>query len=227
MNENVAATNDTGATAVEPTEAQKFPPAGADNRNADVIAQSLYSGNQAQEQPEQVSETQNEPVSPDSEAGEVDNQPEQAKVTPDLFKDYVENGLVSEEVAAQFAEWANEVGLDAEQAQAVAKLQLASQQATIKAVQEQVAQWEDQVKNDPEIGGDKLPETLATAKRGVEMVGIDGLMEWLDQTGLGSHPMVIKLFHKIGQTLGEAPTVKSKDGAQPEEKSIAEILYSG
>jgi hypothetical protein len=62
-------------------------------------------------------------------------------------------------------------------------------------------QWVNDVKRE---FGKAFDERVDLAVRAVETFGGQELMTWLDQTGLGDHPMFVKMFAKIGQQMQEA-----------------------
>lgn len=90
----------------------------------------------------------------------------------------------------------------AERAQKVLDLAAKREQDRIEAHKTRVAEWADQVRNDKDIGGDKLTETLATAKKAVDLGGPE-LRELLNVSGLGNHPTVVKFMHTVGKALSE------------------------
>ena len=51
--------------------------------------------------------------------------------------------------------------------------------------------------------GTKFDEKVNHARWAVKEFGSDALLQMLDQTGLGSHPEVVKLFAKIGESVGD------------------------
>jgi len=107
----------------------------------------------------------------------------------------------SPEVAADFAKFAIESGLPAEKAQAGYEALAKSFQARIdKAQAEQRATWEAEVRADPVLGGDKLPQTLALGAKALEL-GPPQLREFLNASGLGNHPAMVAWAAKIGQAL--------------------------
>ena len=63
------------------------------------------------------------------------------------------------------------------------------------------ARWAEQTRVDPEFGCAALPSTLHTARRAVARFGGDTLRRTLDQTGLGSHPEIIRAFWKVGKAM--------------------------
>jgi hypothetical protein len=72
------------------------------------------------------------------------------------------------------------------------------QLAQIEAVK---SEWLESSKSDKEFGGDKLQESLGVANAALKEYGSPELKDFLKATGLGSHPEVIRLFHKVGKTL--------------------------
>lgn len=87
--------------------------------------------------------------------------------------------------------------------------------------QEQVdvirAGWLEATKTDKEFGGDGLKENLAIAKKAVETYSTPELRKLLDDTGLGNHAEVIRLFFKVGKTLKEDSFVPgSPAGGSPD-----------
>ncbi len=64
----------------------------------------------------------------------------------------------------------------------------------------QEEQWGLQLKQD---FGVKYDEEVNNARFAVRQFGNDALGQLLDETGLGSHPEVVKLFAKIGKSIGD------------------------
>ena len=72
-----------------------------------------------------------------------------------------------------------------------------------EAFTEQVRSWETAVRADKEIGGDKFDENLVIAEQALAKLGTPALTEMLEQTGLGSHPEIVRLFVKLGPLVRE------------------------
>lgn len=126
-------------------------------------------------------------------------------------------------VADEFKTVAADLKLAPESAQKVvdfyAKLQAQSAERFVK----QVETWGEQVRADKEIGGAKLDENLAVARKAVDTFGSDELKSLLNSTGMGNHPEVVKMMVKIGQAISEDKIVRGGPAAQP--KDAASILY--
>ena len=104
-------------------------------------------------------------------------------------------------------ELSKELGLTKEQAQKVADLG-AQQAQRWAAAQEQAindvsAQWIDTVKTDKEIGGDRMAEKLAVAKRALDRFGSPELTQLLDESRLGNHPELIRAFYRAGKAISD------------------------
>lgn len=69
-------------------------------------------------------------------------------------------------------------------------------------------QWRQEAQALPEIGGDRLPQTLASIKKGLEVVGVDKTFyEAMALTGAGNHPAVIRALHALTKNLSEGKPV--------------------
>jgi hypothetical protein len=80
--------------------------------------------------------------------------------------------------------------------------------------------WQDEVKADPTIGGDKLPTTLAAVNKLVTEYGDDKLVEAFALTGAGNNVHVIRFLNNVAgkllegkPVLGASPTGQEGDAA--------------
>ncbi|EJJ1122531.1 peptidase [Escherichia coli] len=127
----------------------------------------------------------------------------------------------------QFEPIARELNLTNEQAQKMVdlygtKIMPMVQQQQAEAWQKQTEGWAETVKADKEIGGDKLTANLSAAQRALDQFGTPELKEYLNATGLGNHPDLVKTFVKIGKAMSEDGMV---DGSNQGQRSAAEVLY--
>ena len=119
-----------------------------------------------------------------------------------------------------YAEAAREAGLSQEAADIVLNKiapHLAQQQAARLA--EARNDWAQQSRADAEFGGEKLDENLAVAKKAVEALASPELKTLLEQSGLGNHPEIIRLFYRAGRSLSQDAFVGGK-AAQTDAQSI-------
>lgn len=112
----------------------------------------------------------------------------------------------------QFEPIARELNLTNEQAQKMVdlygtKIMPMVQQQQVEAWQKTTEQWAADVKADKEIGGDKLISNLSAAQRAIAQFGTPELKEYLEGTGLGNHPELVKAFVKVGKAMSEDKVV--------------------
>lgn len=130
-------------------------------------------------------------------------------------------------VLEQFEPIARELNLTNEQAQKMVdlygtKIMPMVQQQQVEAWQKTTEQWAADVKADKEIGGDNLTSNLSSAQRALAQFGTPELKEYLEGTGLGNHPELVKAFIKVGKAMSEDGMVTGKESGQ---RSAAEVLY--
>lgn len=123
----------------------------------------------------------------------------------------------------EFTKFAKELKLTPENAQKLVDLRSAAVLAAKEGHAAMVAGWAAEVKADKELGGDKLPESLAIAKKAIDL-GPPELKELLESSGMGNHPAVFKWAHAVGKALSE-DTFKAGSTAPIAEKSTASVLY--
>lgn len=108
---------------------------------------------------------------------------------------------------AQFEPVARELNLTQEQAQKLVdvypKVLAGVQQQQAESWQKQTEDWAATVKADKDIGGDKLASNLGAAQRAIDTFGTKELKEYLDGTGLGNHPELVKFCIKVGKGMAE------------------------
>ncbi|MDC4196942.1 peptidase [Enterobacter cloacae complex sp. RIVM_C039474] len=160
-----------------------------------------------------------------AEKAEKEQKPEGA---PEKYEFKAGEGVELDTAALeQFEPIARELNLTNEQAQKMVdlygtKIMPMVQQQQAEAWQKTTEQWAADVKADKEIGGDKLTANLSAAQRALDLFGGPVLKEYLNTTGLGNHPELVKTFVKIGKAMSEDGMV---DGSNQGQRSAAEVLY--
>lgn len=134
---------------------------------------------------------------------------------------------VDEGLRDKFLEVANKHGLSKEVAADLVKLQSEAAEAFSargnELWQQTQEQWQTDARNDPEIGGTKLDENLATCARLLDKFGNDKLREAFDLTGIGNHPEMIRFLAKVGANFREGSLITGDPGASGQ--SVAARLY--
>ena len=100
-----------------------------------------------------------------------------------------------------------DLGLTNAQAQKLVDKYIGIQQARAAAQGETfaktVAGWADNAKKDPEIGGDKWDVSVQSAQRAVNRLGTPALKDYLNASGGGNHPELIRFMAKAGNLIAE------------------------
>ncbi|EAA1242393.1 peptidase [Salmonella enterica subsp. enterica serovar Ohio] len=153
-----------------------------------------------------------------------DDKPEGA---PEKYEFQAAEGVeLDTEALKEFEPVAREMNLTNEQAQKLVdvypKILAGVQQRQAEAWQQTTEQWAADVKADKEIGGDKLTSNISAAQRALDQFGTPELKEYLNTTGLGNHPDLVKTFVKIGKAMSEDGMVTGGNDGQ---RSAAEVLY--
>jgi hypothetical protein len=151
-----------------------------------------------------------------------------------------ENVTLDDAVIAEFSTVAKELDLPQDVAQKVidklapkiAQQNAAAIESAMKSASEA---WEQATRTDKEVGGEKLDENLAVARKALDRFGTPELRKLLGAfdpkanpsgTGLGNHPEIIKAFLKAGRAISEDRFVPG--GQQPpkvDNRNPAKALY--
>ena len=167
------------------------------------------------------------PADGDKPAEKPDDKEQKQEGAPEKYEFTVGEGVeLDTEALKDFEPVARDLNLTNEQAQklvdAYPKILAGVQQRQAEAWQAQTEQWAADVKADKEIGGDKLTANLSAAQRALDQFGTPELKTYLNDTGLGNHPDLVKAFVKIGKAMSEDGMV---DGSNQGQRSAAEVLY--
>ena len=163
-----------------------------------------------------------------SETTGVDNEGDKASL--ETYSDFtapegteLDSGLID-----QATPLFKELGLNQEQAQKLVDFQAAQVDAGQKGQAEAFTQvkqeWQDQTKNDAEIGGDKFEQSVSDARGALEKFGTPELNTLLNDFGVGNHPEMIRFMSKVG-ALTKEDVPGNPGGSPPSGKSRVDILY--
>lgn len=142
-----------------------------------------------------------DPTTAPADAPASDTQAPVAAV-PESYEFTMPDGVALDQTAAdEFTAIAKELKLNQADAQKVADVGAKMAQRQAEAHLQLVESWVESVKTDKEIGGDKLAENLAVARKAIETFGTPELKDVLNATGFGNHPAVIKAFYKAGMAI--------------------------
>ncbi|TXG95609.1 MAG: peptidase [Nevskiaceae bacterium] len=157
-----------------------------------------------------------------------------APVVPEAyaFANLPEGYSISEEQLAAFSPVLKELGLTQEQADKLVAFDAqrslaareASQQQAVEFRNKQVGEWETALRNDAAFGGANFDANVAVAQQFLTDFGSPELSAFLAESGLGSHPEVVRMFHKAGKELGEGKLHRTTTEVPKTEMSIVDAF---
>lgn len=165
--------------------------------------------------------------------GEGEDEPKAAdkKADEELSLELPEGSHIKQSRLDEIVAESREQGLSKEQAQAKVDQEnkaISEYLSTEKSALEARSQaWVEDVKADQEIGGEKFVASVEHAKRVLDKYASDDLKGLLNQTGLGNHPEVVRLFARVGKEMASDSFVAAPAGTVPAKaaKGVAEVLY--
>jgi hypothetical protein len=207
------------ATATIPTEASATSEA-----PATLLAAATSETGNTQQTP--IAQTQ-EPTSTETAAAEATTtESETAAGVPEKYIFTAPEGKEYDPgVLESFSGAAKEAGLTQDAAQKLIDQMapvLATRQADqVKAIQ---TEWLNASQADKEFGGEKLAENLGVARKALDTFGTPELRKLLDDTGMGSHPEVIRMLYRAGKAMSE-DTFVAGSHAVSVNRTLGETLY--
>jgi hypothetical protein len=134
---------------------------------------------------------------------------------------------VDQETLDTFKTKAKELGLSQEKAQELVDLQAQTAQSSQKQLKDAIAQqhqqWLDQAKQDEEIGGEQFDQNVETARKAIETFGTPELKQFLDESGLGNNPEMIRFARRIGAAISEDSLTPGGSGRG--KQNPADVLF--
>ncbi len=160
----------------------------------------------------------------------ADSAPAEPEATPEPIEYDLtvgEGSMINDAHLGEFKEVAQELGLNNEQAQKLVSMQdsfVAGLQAqATEQWGKQVEAWANEVKADPELGGDNWATTDQHLKAALDAFGSDALKEALNSTGYGNHPDLVRFVAAVGKSLAEDKQVGGNDNAGGPKDLVAEL----
>lgn len=166
-----------------------------------------------------------------AESGQTSAQPSAAPAQPqptpepDYTFEMPEGIELDKSGAEEFTAIAKELKLPPDAAKKLVGLEVKRIQAQQEAHTKLVESWAEQVKADKELGGEKLQENLAVARKAIDTFGTPELKDLLNTTGMGNHPEVVKLAYKIGKAISEDGFVRGQPKGAATESDLAKSLF--
>jgi len=155
---------------------------------------------------------QTDTAKPTGDAAAADQQPEGAPETYESFT-APEGADLDSGVVTSFGEAAKAANLTQAAAQTMFdKLATGINAAATERITQLRQQWGEQLRADPELGGGKMAENLATARKAYDAFASPELRKLLKATGLESNPEIVRVFFKAGRAISDDSFIA--DGAR-------------
>lgn len=190
----------TGSTTTEPSGTEGQPPVGEPNTGNPEKPQGLMQGD---DEPDDGKPDNGVLGAPE---GDYEfKAPEGAELDPGVMKD--------------FGDIAKELNLSQEAAQKIVERMSPSMS---KSMAERISalrvQWEKASRNDPEFGGQNFEANLKGINRAYREFTTPELRSLLQESGLNSHPEMLRLFNRLANATGESRFVRGgADRGTPED----------
>jgi hypothetical protein len=212
-----------------PTDKPADPPAG-DQKPADPAAPPAGEWKEYQDDPAKSAEENAAAKAEHDKTKPPANDPA-AKVPEDGKYDLkMPDGVdLDTELAEALGPEFKELGLTHAQAQKLVDKYIGIQQARAAKQSEDFGKimegWADTAKKDPEIGGDKWDGSVLAARRAVDRLGTPALKEYLNASGGGNHPELIRFMAKAGAMIAEDNPASGGAGGAGKPAEAAYTLF--
>lgn len=186
--------------------------------------QSAATGAEAQGQQQQQSTEQQTAAEGQSDTAKTEEakKPEGA---PEKYE-FANADQLDGAVVESFSEIARELNLSQDAAQKVLdKMAPVIQSQQMDRIEAARTQWLEDAKVDKEFGGEKLQENLGLAKKALDAFATPELRVLLNESGLGNHPEVIRVFVRAGKAISEDRLVTGAQGGQTSGTNDFKRLY--
>lgn len=192
-------------------------------KSEDAGQDSQQQANQQQANQQQTAETGKTETA--SDTADQDKPAEKVGAPEKYEFKAAEGQKFDDSVLEQFSEVARELDLPQDAAQKVLdKMAPVLQARQAEVVEKMRTEWADTAKTDKEFGGEKLNENLSVAKKALDQFATPELRTLLNETGLGNHPEVIRMFYRAGKAISEDQSfVSGRPMASKQDK--AAVLY--
>lgn len=150
---------------------------------------------------------------------------------PEKYADFKlpEGFTLDKEKFSKFQDLAKGLGISQDGAQKLIDLASANSMAAEKAQADAWAKtretWVAEIKADPEIGGQNLDASVQLAKRALKEFANDKVIHFLETTGYGDNPDLVRMFVNIGKRMSEDKLVDGKPSGTADGRTAAEVLY--
>lgn len=168
-----------------------------------------------------------------SKAGAKEDEPDPATLPPETYELTAPDGMtIDDALLAEVTPVFKELGLSNDAANKLMPLASTFAErlftAQTDAHKAMTADWAKEAKADKDLGGANWGETESLVAKALDQFGAaegSDFRKLLDDTGLGNHPEMIRMFRKIGERLGEGGDFVRPDAAAAIKQDRTAIMY--
>lgn len=147
---------------------------------------------------------------------------------PETYEFKAPEGLTLDPVQLEaFTPIAKELGLTNDQAQKLVDLQVAATTASAKKWTDTVAAWGEEAKADPVFGKQNFDQSTGYVAKFLDKYGSTEARKALDDSGMGNHPALLKLFRSAGAAMGEDTFTAGNSGGGGTPRTVAQNMFPG
>lgn len=152
--------------------------------------------------------------------------PKETQGAPEKYADFVlpENMSMNPEAIAKATAAFRDMNLSQENAQKLVTIQAdyakATESAALESLEKKVTTWKEE---STKMFGNDYEKEFGTAAKAIARFGTPELRQFLNDTGIGNYPELVKFFNKVGKSVSEDNPVDGIKAGEP--KSDAEVLY--
>ncbi len=133
---------------------------------------------------------------------------------PDAYEVSLPDGAELDQAALDhFSPAFRELHLTNDQVQKLADLRLEEQQQQAQHWADTRRSWVKQGERDAEVGGNRYRTSVATAQSAIAQFADQEAVQFLEDSGLGDHPAMLRMFHRIGAAMADDSIVTARGGA--------------
>lgn len=161
--------------------------------------------------------------------GDGDGADDKPAGAPEKYEFTLPDGYTLDaEKAGQFEAFARSNNLTNDAANEALKLAVdhvqSLQQAQLDGWKEQVEAWGNEIRADKDLGGEKLDASVAIAQKAIARFGSPELVDYLEASGLGNFPPLVRFCYQIGTRISEGGMIAGA-GAGEGRRSTADVFY--
>lgn len=195
------------------------------------IADKLYGGNEAPKNDSDEDKSGNDDSEDKDKGKDAEDKGNQGDKPIEYDLKRQKDSLLDDNQLADIVEYSKKQGLSNDQAKELLEREeklLGDYKSTLEQEHDaRVKQWEEEVKNDKEIGLDNFKKNVAQVDELLKKYSSDEFRKALSETGFGNHPELVRTFVKISEAMADDTFEPNGKGQHKAEKPIEDYFYGG